>query len=153
MNHGFSHRGKKSAEYTIWISMKSRCFNPSHEHYADYGGRGIKVCDEWMNDFVAFLVFVGYRPSPAHTLDRYPNNDGDYEPGNVRWATRTEQARNRRPRRPSPRIVVEGRPLAELAAERGFSAKTVFKKWRQGLRGEDLFRDGRKKIDGSVVLR
>jgi hypothetical protein len=76
--------------------MLSRCYNPLHHKYVEYGGRGITVCDRWRNDFSAFLEDVGTRPSSAHSLDRYPNNDGNYEPGNVRWATRSEQQRNRR---------------------------------------------------------
>src|SRR6185436_8132120 len=59
-------------------------------------GRGVRVCAEWRNNFDAFLAYVGKRPSKRHSLDRYPNKDGDYAPGNVRWATQHEQARNRR---------------------------------------------------------
>lgn len=85
-----------SPEYRAWKSIKTRCLNPNISRYMDYGGRGIKICDEWINDFAAFLNYVGPRPSPRHSIDRYPNNDGNYEPGNVRWATDAEQSRNRK---------------------------------------------------------
>lgn len=89
---------RKRTEYTVWMSMRTRCKNPNSKSYHNYGGRGIKVCELW-NDFETFLVDVGPRPSPSHTLDRFPNPNGDYEPGNVRWATRVEQARNTRANR------------------------------------------------------
>jgi hypothetical protein len=84
-------------EYKVWAAMIQRCHNPRVKPYANYGGRGIQVCDRWRRSFVAFLRDVGRRPSPDLTLDRI-DNDGNYEPGNVRWATWTEQAHNKRPR-------------------------------------------------------
>lgn len=96
-NTNFRHGLIGTPEYKCWISVKSRCFNPKHTSYSDYGGRGIGVHPEWVDDFKAFYDHVGPRPSPLHSLDRYPDNDGDYEPGNVRWATIAEQNVNRRP--------------------------------------------------------
>lgn len=75
--------------------MKSRCNNPSHQHYARYGGRGIRVCDRW-NVYANFLADMGERPA-GKTIDRI-NNDGNYEPSNCRWATASEQQRNKSPR-------------------------------------------------------
>jgi len=75
--------------------MIGRCYRPRNHRYAWYGGRGIRVCDRWRTSFEAFLADVGPRPTPRHSLDRI-DNDGDYEPGNVRWATSFEQSRNRR---------------------------------------------------------
>jgi hypothetical protein len=75
--------------------MKSRCYTPSTGSFKNYGGKGVTVCDEWRRDFVAFAMHVGHPPSDAHTLDRI-NPFGNYEPGNVRWATQAEQQRNRR---------------------------------------------------------
>jgi hypothetical protein len=86
-----------TVEWKAWDSMKDRCRNPNNKRWKDYGGRGIAVCHEWRDSYPAFLAHVGRRPSPAHSLDRI-DNDGNYEPGNVRWATLEEQNRNRRPR-------------------------------------------------------
>ncbi len=82
-------------EYRAWLRMIRRCHRPSGHDVAAYAERGITVCEEWRNSPEAFCAYVGPRPSPAHSIDRI-NNDGNYEPGNVRWATRTEQQRNRR---------------------------------------------------------
>lgn len=83
------------AERQAWRSMKHRCANPHSSDYPYYGGRGICVCERWINSFADFLADVGPRPSPAHSIDRM-NNDGNYEPGNVRWATKKQQMRNKR---------------------------------------------------------
>ena len=82
-------------EYKAWLSARSRCTNPDKRDYHRYGGRGIVMADEWMEDFTAFLSHVGTRPTPEHSLDRIDVNGG-YVPGNVRWATRFEQASNTR---------------------------------------------------------
>lgn len=87
----------KSTEYTIWSQMKQRCYNQRSPSYHKYGARGIGVCKRWKASFAAFLEDMGNRPSMAHTLDRFPNNNGNYEPGNCRWATIDQQAQNKRP--------------------------------------------------------
>jgi len=76
-------------EYAIWLAMRQRCLNPNYRQWHRYGGRGISICPEW-DDFYKFLKDVGSRPSPEHQLDRI-NNNGNYEPSNVRWATRHQQ--------------------------------------------------------------
>lgn len=93
--HGHAVNGRLTHEYNCWAMMKQRCLNPKATAYRHYGARGIGVCDRW-RAFAAFIADVGSAPSPRHSLDRI-NNDGDYEPGNVRWATKSEQAKNQRP--------------------------------------------------------
>lgn len=110
ITHGHAKRGNLHPLYKVWAAMIRRCENSNDHHYHCYGGRGIKVCGRWRNSFENFLADVGERPSKKYSLDRYPNNDGDYEPGNVRWATSSEQAYNRRPK---PLVVprFEPRPM------------------------------------------
>ena len=84
----------ETPEYKTWAGMKQRCLNPRDQGYVDYGGRGIKVCRRWLS-YENFLADMGRRPSSEHSLDRVDNN-GSYEPANCRWATVTEQNRNRR---------------------------------------------------------
>lgn len=93
--HGDARRGAKTPEYTTWEGMIRRCHHPNATNYGAYGARGVEVCARWRESFPAFLADVGRRPSSAFSLDRI-NPFGNYEPGNVRWATRSEQARNKR---------------------------------------------------------
>ncbi len=90
--HGMS----KSSEYGILSGVLDRCFNKNNDSYHNYGGRGVTVCEEWRQDFMAFYRDVGPRPSLKHSLDRWPDKNGNYEPGNVRWATAKEQGGNTR---------------------------------------------------------
>lgn len=75
--------------------MKQRCLDPNNPAWDEYGGRGIKIHAPWIDDFAAFIGYVGPRPD-GMSIDRYPNKDGNYEPGNVRWATDEQQIHNRR---------------------------------------------------------
>lgn len=90
--HGMS----KSPEYRTWAAMLQRCYNPKSARYLEWGGRGITVCDRWKNSFENFLADMGKKPTFDHSIDR-ENNDGNYEPGNCRWATRSQQQLNKRP--------------------------------------------------------
>jgi hypothetical protein len=94
-HHGHAKRGAKDPEYEAWNQMKGKCYRASHPSFKNYGGRGIRMADEWRYDFMAFYSHIGPRPTSEHTVERI-NNDGNYEPGNVKWATHSEQNRNQR---------------------------------------------------------
>lgn len=94
-SHGHAANGQLTLTYRAWVNMKTRCLNPKRARFNDYGGRGIAICDRWMQ-FENFLADMGERPSGDHSVDRYPDVNGNYEPSNCRWATNLEQARNKR---------------------------------------------------------
>lgn len=133
--HEENHCGNRSPEYTIWMGMKQRCYDQKCKSYPYYGGRGITVCEQWVSNYPAFLAAVGRRPSPGHQLDRWPNNNGNYEPGNVRWATREEQCRNRRT---SHKITAFGRTatIAEWSDVMGRPAKLISQRVNAGWSAE-----------------
>lgn len=96
--HGHGRPGHRTPTFISWSQMRQRCLNPRHHAWAMYGGRGITICPAW-DDFLVFLIDMGPRLTTDESLDRV-DNDGHYEPGNCRWATKSQQTINRRP--PSP---------------------------------------------------
>lgn len=95
-DHNTTTHGKtNSPEYRTWAGIKKRCYNENEAAFKDYGGRGIRVCDRWLNSFESFYEDMGPRPH-GMTLDRFPDVNGNYEPGNCRWATVAAQNRNKR---------------------------------------------------------
>lgn len=119
------HGGSGLPEYVVWCSLRHRCSNPNDAGWKNYGGRGIKVCERWEKSFEAFLEDMGRRPSDKHSIDRFPNNDGDYEPGNCRWATAKEQQRNTRR---NYRVFYNGETkcIAEWADQYGVSQPILY---------------------------
>ena len=91
--HGHASYNRSKA-YNSWAAMKRRCYDKNNNYYKIYGGRGIRVCDRWLNSFENFLEDMGEPPTKTHTLDRYPDGNGNYDPLNCRWATPKEQGQN-----------------------------------------------------------
>lgn len=133
----------KSPERVSYALMKNRCYYKKQPGYERYGGRGIKVCDRWLNGengmtgVECFLADMGKKPTPKHTLDRYPDKDGNYEPGNCRWATPKEQSWNRDI---TVLIEIDGvtRSAAEWSRITGCDHATIIRRHRNGLTQGDV---------------
>jgi hypothetical protein len=119
-----------SSAYDIWLNMKARCYNKNANNYKYYGGRGITICNRWLNSFDFFIADMGVRPSTNHSIDRI-NNGGNYEPDNCRWAAKKEQMRNRRS---NVWINVEGavKTIAEWSEITNQKYITVLSRLRRG---------------------
>lgn len=149
-----THGGSKTREWITWNSIKARCFDPDNKSFHQYGGRGITMCREWAESFPAFFAAVGPRPSPRHSIERIDNSRG-YEPGNCRWATPKEQARNRRTNRA---VTLNGvtRTIAEWAEVTGIPATRIWARLRAGhtpervLSAEDHRRPVMLTLDGET---
>ena len=131
-----AREGKTDPVYKLWVAIKDRCLNPDNKAYHRYGGRGITVADEWVNDFALFQSSVGPRPKGA-TLDRIDNSKG-YEPNNVRWTTRKVQANNRET---NVVLTYNGTTmtLMQWAEHLGWKYGLLASRWKKGLRDDELF--------------
>jgi len=130
VKHGHSPKySEPTSEYSAWHAMKQRCGNPNHKHYKYYGGRGIKYWTGWKK-FEHFLEDMGLKPTPEHTLERI-DGDKNYVPGNVKWATRKEQANNRRG---TVQLTYKGKTMcaANWAREVGLEPHVVRYRIRNG---------------------
>ncbi len=129
--HGATVNQQTTPEYRAWFGMKQRCYYKTHIQFKDYGGRGIRVCDRWRDSFENFLADMGPRPSRAYSLDRFPDMHGDYEPSNCRWATSSEQHRNRR----NNRLITFGgetRCITAWAEAYGINPSTLHHRLKRG---------------------
>lgn len=130
LRHGAKANRSRTPEYSTWVGIITRCENPKVEGYKHYGARGVRICERWRSDFANFLADMGPRPSRGHSIDRI-NVEGNYEPGNCRWATSSEQARNKRTTR---NITVNGetRCITEWAASMGANMSTIHRRLTSG---------------------
>lgn len=130
--------------HNIWRSMRDRCFNSKNSAWKDYGGRGITVCAIWKDDFLQFAKDVGI-PEPGLELDRWPNNNGNYEPGNIRWVTHTLNTLNVRSNRP---VTIDGitKMMTEWADEYGINRVTFHSRLEAGWKGRRLLTPARAMV-------
>lgn len=142
--HGYAKKGAVAPEHKVWTGMLKRCDEKNSDRYERYAGRGITVCDRWRN-FQNFIDDMGPRPSPKHSIDRI-NNDGNYEPGNCRWATQREQVENSTT---AKIFTVDGRSqsISAWAREVGVNATTISSRLKRGLPFEQaIIKRGEKRI-------
>jgi hypothetical protein len=129
--HGHLALGSPTSKmYRCWLSMLARCYNPKNKSFSRYGGRGVTVCTIWRRSFDCFFRDVGFPPAACYSLDRI-DNEGAYEPGNVKWSTPEEQCRNRR----SNRLITfqgEEKTMTEWAAQFGLKPATLWARLRSG---------------------
>lgn len=130
-----THGMRDTSEYNTWVHMIQRCHNPKNKDYPHYGGRGIRVCDMWRESFEAFYMVVGPKPTPDHTIERI-DTDGNYEPGNVKWATREEQVLNQRS---NVKVTIDGetKTVTQWARDPRCSVShfTIYKRLKRGWDG------------------
>lgn len=131
--HGLSD----TSEYVAWSCMIDRCINPINKRFKDYGARGVSVCAQWRTSFLSFLSHVGQKSSPEMSIDRI-NNDGNYEPGNVKWSPPITQAANRRTNRT---LTIDGKTLtlSQWSREKGINRNTLQRRVDKGWPTDKLF--------------
>lgn len=122
---------RRDPTHRCWRKMIERCDKSYSTNFEYYGGRGIKVCDRWKSDFRNFLFDMGPRPSAFYSIDRYPNPDGDYEPGNCRWATQQQQVDNQKK---TIWVIVDGEriTLREACRRTGLKFHTAYGRLKSG---------------------
>jgi hypothetical protein len=125
-----THGQRHTRLYRVWAGIKNRCLNPNDDLYAYYGARGINICDEWRADFAAFAAYIGPEPGPKYEVGRIKNELG-YQPGNVRWETKSQNLRNKRDTR---WIEYDGRrvPLIEACEKTGVPYKRAHARLKAG---------------------
>lgn len=138
------HGDVGTLEYRAYNSMKTRCYNQKNKRYDRYGGRGIKVCERWMESYQHFLADMGRKPTPEHSLER-KDTDGDYCPENCIWATLTEQANNRSN---NSRIEIGGvtKNITEWASLTGVHRTVILRRMKRGLTGAALIEKHSKPV-------
>lgn len=133
-----THGQYRSTEYRTWMCMIRRCYSHNAHQWKDYGGRRISVYEPWRKSYIEFFSYlletIGRRPSPKHSLDRI-DNDGNYEPGNIRWATKKEQNRNK-----GNTLKIDGTPLIALAEKHGLAYEALRYRYNKGYRGKTLLK-------------
>ena len=133
-----THGQSGTRVYQIWLAMKNRCLRESNPQYKDYGGRGIEICERWLNSFENFYADMGDPPDNEHTIERR-NNDGNYEPGNCCWATRTQQSNNKR----TSRLITHGgrtQTVTQWSRELGIPPMTIHNRLRRGWTVQETLR-------------
>lgn len=140
--HGCKARGKATAEYKVWLSMKRRCYDATCKDYPNWGGRGVRVCERWNSSFESFLSDMGLRPSSKHSIDRI-DSSGNYEPSNCRWVTPDIQGANTRSCRS---ITVHGVTFCTMKAAAlayGINETTLHLRIKAGMPIDRAFTKGR----------
>ena len=151
--HGHLRGGRHATTrtYEAWRGMKKRCYQPGNASYAHYSAKGIMVCERWRSCFPAFLADMGECP-PGASLDRYPDNSGNYEPGNCRWATAKQQAENRSNNR---LLTFSGETLTvtEWARRLNVTDVCLLRRLKNGLSVEDVLGASRRDYYWSINKR
>ncbi len=141
--HGHKPASGASPEYIVWTLMIARCTNPQSTSFPRYGGRGIRVCGQWLVSFETFIADMGPRPAGL-SIERI-NNDGNYEPANCRWATRTEQANNRRSSR-YLELNGERMTMADWSRRTGLGQTLIHSRLKKGWTVERALTEPRRKV-------